>query len=184
MAIIGLSKPYYATYTANGTTVTYGTVTQMAKAVSLAIDLDGGDMQKLYADNGVAEAMSSFAGATLTVGIDELDLTTAAALFGITMTSNGPVNFSAKNDAPYVGFGAVVKKVKAGVVKWLAVVLPKVKFQIPNDAAETQGETISFQTPSLTATVMQDDTADEKWKIWKEFETETDAVSFISTTLS
>lgn len=66
---------------------------------------------------------------------------------------------------PYVGFGGIIKAKQGGVVKWIALVLTKVQFSNPGVTATTQGETIEWQTKSLSATVMRDDSTAHVWQM-------------------
>lgn len=188
MATVGLSKPYYATYTNSGSTVTYGTPAVLGKAVELSVELEGGDSNVLYADNAPAESVSTFAGGTLTITTDDLLLEPAAAILGMTVSDvttpeGDEIVFKADQTVPYVGFGAVVKKIQSNAPKWLAVVFPKVQFQNPGLSATTQDETIEWQTPELTANIMRDDTVDAVWQRWAMFDTEADAESYIKSKL-
>ena len=185
MANVGLSKPFYASYSVSGSTVTYGTPAALGKAVSASIELDSADPTVLYADNGPSESYSTFAGGTLNLTIDNLSLEAAGAILGITPTSSttpagSTMDFPADQNIPYVGFAVIAKKVVSGATKYLAIILPKVQFQMPNDTYETQGETITFNTPELSATIMRDDTASGIWKKYGEFATEADAVTWIN----
>ena len=190
MAVIGLSKPYYATYTNTSGTITYGTLTSLAKACEMNIELDDADDVILYADNGPAERAAGFTGGTLTLTIDELSITAAGAILGITpANSTSPsgtgntLTFGGTAAAPYLGFGIVVKKQVANTIKWMAVALKKVQFHMPNIEAVTQGEAIEFQTPELTATILRDDSSSQNWSAWGMFDTEADAVTWLSEAL-
>ena len=55
---------------------------------------------------------------------------------------------------------------------------------VPNDAATTQGETIEWQTPQLTGTIMRDDSAKHAWKREATFTTEAQAEAYIKARLS
>lgn len=188
MAYIGLSKPYYAAYSASGTTVTYSSGGSIAKAVSAGITIDGKDPTILYADNGPAESGASFGGGTLTIGVDKLDLTVAAALLGITApttnTTPTPAIFGADAVAPYVGVGFVVKSLEGGSTVWRAVILYKVQFKTPDFDWSTQGETIEFSTPELEAAILRDDTAAAKWGSMQDFTSESAAEAAVKTALS
>ena len=188
MAVIGLSKPYYATYTNTSGTITYGALTSLAKACEVTIDVDAADDVILYADNGPAEVASGFSGGTLTLTVDELSIAAAGAILGITPASSSTpsgstLTFGGNDAAPYLGFGIVVKKMVGGTVKWMAVALRKVKFRMPSLTATTQGETIEFQTPELTATILRDDSANADWCAWGQFDSEADAVTWLGTAL-
>lgn len=180
MANIGVSKPYYAIMNTNGG---YATAKVLGKATQVDLTLEGRDPVVLYADNGAAESASPFTGGTVTIGIDELDMAVAADIFGYSVpTGDAGLEFDADAVAPYVGLAFVTKKVKNGTLKWRLVVLYKCQFMLPEYSITTQGETVEFQTPSLDATVMRDDSS--KWQFWGDYDTEAAAVAAISTKLS
>ena len=83
MATIGLSKPYYAIYNANGTTVTYSEGGLIGKATEMTLELEGAEANILYADNGPAESDNQFAGGTLTLSTDDLLPTPMLAILGL-----------------------------------------------------------------------------------------------------
>ena len=91
--------------------------------------------------------------------------------------------FDADSMAPYMGLGFIVKKVHNSVIKWRLILLYKVQFKVPDFSIETQGETVSFQTPSLEATILRDDCVPAKWSMWQDFETEAAALTALQTAL-
>lgn len=179
MAVIGLSKPFVAKYNNDGNKVTYTGGTVLGKAISFSAELEEGDSNDLYGDNGVCETDKSFSGGTMTIGTDELTNESSALILGITPAEDGELVYDDDMTAPYLGFGCVVKKKHNNVFKWRAVVFPKIMFNIPAEAAETQGETIEWQTPELTASILRDDTEKHAWKRESTFETEAEAVAYI-----
>ena len=190
MATIGLSRPYYAKYANSGSTITYSGGALLGKAVELSMDLDSADSNILYADNGPAESDNQFAGGTLTITTDDLLPEAAAGILGLTlqsvtnsgvsMTSPQELVFNDAQEVPYVGFGAIIKKKKDGVIKWLGLVLPKVQFSNPGISAVTQGETIDWQTSELSATIMRDDTSAHTWCRYALLESEEDAEAYVT----
>lgn len=175
MATIGLSKPYYALYSESNGVVTYSEAAAIGKAVELSVELEGGDANVLYADNGPAESDNVFSGGTITLTTDDL---LAEPMMGILGIENTPISevsgvttegaswmiFDDRQSTPYVGFGAIMKKRQSNATKWVVIAFPKIQFQNPGDSAVTQGETVEWQTPELTATIMRDDTANHEWK--------------------
>ena len=195
MATIGLSKPYYAIYSALSGTVTYSTGGIMGKAIEANIEIETSEDNNLHADNAIAETDKTFTGGTLTLSTDELSQEVTKAMLGVTETpiteitgvTDEDVNELIWNDdqrTPYLGIGMIVKKMVGGVLKWRAVVLTKVMFNIPADAATTQGESIEWQTPELSGTIMRDDTAKHTWKTEATFTTEAQAEAYIKDKLS
>ena len=184
MANIGVSQPYYAVYANTNGTTTYTGLKKLGKAVSVDITTEGKDPEILNADNGPAEALTLFGGGTATMEIDELALDVAKDILGLrTPTGETGVIFDADSMAPYVGLGFIVKKVHNSVIKWRMILLYKCQFKVPDYSIETQGETVSFQTPSLEATILRDDCVPAKWSMWQDFETEAAALTALQTAL-
>lgn len=195
MAVIGLSKPYYGIYSVSGTTVSYADGAVMGKATEANIEIDTTEDNNLYADNAIAETDRSFAGGTLTLSTDDLSQEVAKAILGLTENTitgiEGVTDTSVKElvyddtqTTPYLGVGFIVKKKVGGAYKWRAVVLSKVMFSAPADAATTQGESIEWQVPDLSATIMRDDSETHIWKREATFTTEAQAEAYIKARLN
>lgn len=186
MAGIGLSKCIVAKYAVAGGVVTYSAAAILGKAVEFSTSLDTGDDNNLYADNAIAESDRTFAGGSLTISTDDLTQAGSALILGITPSSitvgTSTVSELVYDDnmvVPDLGYGTIVKKKVGGAYKYRAVILTKIKFNIPDEAATTQGETIEWQTPSITATIMRDDTANHAWKREATVDTEAEALAYI-----
>lgn len=190
MARIGLAKPYYAKYAANAGVVSYSDGGLIGKAVEAQIELEDTEAVVLYADNVAAESVASFSTGTLTLTVDELSVTTAGAILGITpvaVTSPAAGNtleFRSGQAIPYLGLGLIVNKVVSNVNVYMGLILNKIQFRIPAGDYTTMGETIEFQTPELEATIMKDDTANGVWQEWGEFSSFTAAENWVKTKLS
>lgn len=194
MATIGLSKPYYAIYAATGSTVTYTNGAVMGKATEANIEIETTEDNNLYGDNSIAEADRSFAGGTLTLSTTDLSQEVSKAILGlaeqeitgidgVTDTSVKELLYDDQQVTPYLGVGFIIKKKVNGLYKWRGVVLTKVMFSVPADAATTQGESIEWQTPELSATIMRDDTANHTWKREATFTSEAQAEAYIKARL-
>ena len=194
MATIGLSKPYYAIYAEAGGVVSYSDGAVMGKATEANISIETTEDNNLYGDNGLAETDRRFANGTLTLSTTDLSQEVSKAILGLTEQAitgiDGVTDTSVKelvyDDAqvtPYLGVGFIIKKKVNGAYKWRGVVLPKVMFSVPEDAATTQGESIEWQTPELTGTLMRDDSATHVWKKEATFTTEAQAEAYIKARL-
>ena len=194
MATIGLSKPYYAIYAEAGGVVSYSDGAVMGKATEANISIETTEDNNLYGDNGLAETDRRFANGTLTLSTTDLSQEVSKAILGLTEQAitgvDGVTDTSVKElvyddtqVTPYLGVGFIIKKKVNGVYKWRGVVLPKVMFSVPEDAATTQGESIEWQTPELTGTIMRDDSATHVWKKEATFTTEAQAEAYIKARL-
>lgn len=189
MPRIGLSKPYFAVYSNNGSTVTYSGGGLMGKYTRLNLTLEGGGNTKdFYADNGVDESGGSvFSGGTLAVTTNNLltEVSTVilgnstSEITGITGMTTEEASWEHSDDrsaAPFVGVGGIYKYKVNGAVRYRAVIFPKVKFTTPNVEATTQGTSIEWQTDQLEAAINRDDTQYHEWRrVSSLLETEADA---------
>ena len=194
MATIGLSKPYYAIYAEAGGVVSYSDGAVMGKATEANISIETTEDNNLYGDNGLAETDRRFVNGTLTLSTTDLSQEVSKAILGLTEQAitgiDGVTDTSVKElvyddtqVTPYLGVGFIIKKKVNGAYKWRGVVLPKVMFSVPEDAAITQGESIEWQTPELTGAIMRDDSATHVWKKEATFTTEAQAEAYIKARL-
>lgn len=195
MAIVGVSKLYYAKYAAEGGSVSYSGGGVMGKATQVDVEIETSEANELYADNAVAETDRQFSGGTLTVAPDELSQEVSKVILGLSEQAVGEVDgitdesvmelvYDDDQATPYLGVGFIIKKQVRGVTKWRAVMLTRVMFAVPKDAATTQKKTIEWQVPELTATIMRDESTKHAWKREATFTTELQAEAYIKNRLN
>ena len=195
MAIVGVCKPYYAKYSNSGSAVTYSGGGVMGKAVELSAEIEASDNNNLYADNAIAESEKTFSSGTLGLTTDDLEQAASkdilglkeesiTGIAGVTDTSVKELIYDDDQVTPYLGVGIIIKKIKNGVTKWRAIVFTKVQFAVPSDSATTQGETIEWQTPEISGTIMRDDTEKHAWKKEATFTSEAQAEAYIKARLN
>lgn len=170
----GFSKPYVAKYNNTGGVVSYSGAMLLARGVSVSLSLNTTDDNTFYADNIAAEvAAATFSDGTATLTVDGLLAAAEQFIMGtpeptILEVDGEQVKVTHYGDEmqiPYMGVGFLVRYQSAGVVTYAPVVLTKSRFQQPATEAETQGETVSWQTQELTAKLSRDDTARHDWKL-------------------
>ena len=181
----GFSLPYVALYAASGGTITYTSGQKLARGVSVSISVESGDDNKFYADNVAAETdAGKFTNGTLSLTVDGLLPATRKLIFGLPASTGGWTEYDDDIAVPYVGVGFIERHQSDGVVTYSPVVLAKCKFNIPEDAATTQEDSISWQTESLSATIMRADDANHVWKfLGDEQSTESAAEAALKTKL-
>ncbi len=191
MATIGLSRPYYAKYTNTDGTVSYSAGGIIGGAVEFSASIESGESNDLYADNAIAETDRSFGGGKITITTDDLTQESSTAILGIvtqeiTVGEETVTELLYDDDmqSPNLGFGIIIKKKKNGQDQFRAVIFTKIQFSIPEDAATTQGESIEWQTPTLEAVIMRDDTAKRCWKREATFPNEAQARAYIEQILN
>lgn len=171
--ITGYSMPKVAVYSYASNTVTYTGLTALARGVSVSMDVETSDSSDFYADNVLAESAGGrFTGGTVTLTVDGLKDAARKLIQGLPTETSLTVGtatvkvleYDDRQAAPYVGIGFVVRYMENGVTSYVPVVLTKCVFDVDTIEAETQGETIDFQTAELTATIARDDTANHTWR--------------------
>lgn len=185
MAQIGLKYPVFAPLTESGGSATYTNGVVLSKAISADVSITTAN-GKLYGDDDVAERDNRFVSGTITIGVTHLSSAVRALLLGHTLNE---VTIGASDDieevvskesdeGPYGGLGFYVPIQVNGVRKYRAIWFSKVKFSEPNEQMETKGETVNFQTPSLTGSIDRD--VNGIWKREIVVSTETDAVAWLN----
>lgn len=169
MANIGLKKLYIAKYGYDESSgeVSYSDGVRWLKAMNMNISGGGGDTDKLYGDDGVAETYQTMSEASIDLGVTEMPFEVYALMFGKEIekvklegeesTTVDVLSDGGDGDTPYLGLGVIVPKVVSGKRQYMAVVVKKVQFEWPDDDFETLGETVTWKTPSLSGTVMRED---------------------------
>ena len=165
MAGIGLKSFKYAKLNDDGKT--YGQVKTLSGAIECKVTLDLAEAT-LYSDDAVREQVSIFKSGTLTAGIDDDNDEIFAELLGKTVDEETGVVISNVNDVPiYVGFGHIVPKMVGGALKYKVEFFPKMKFKPFMTDAKTKGDSLEFTTPSVEATIFENDDGDwEKHKVY------------------
>lgn len=191
--ITGYSFPRVAKYTANEGVITYSDGMPLARGVNVSVNAESGDGVNFYADNVLAESAGGlFTGATATFTIDGLKEAARKLIMGLPEAgsvevdgkSYDVVEYDDRQKVPNLGCGFVVRYMENGNTTYSAVVLNKIQFNVDGISANTQEETIEFQTTELEATVMRDDSVHHGWrKMVEDLETEEEAVKIIDALL-
>ncbi|MEW6866857.1 major tail protein [Trueperella pyogenes] len=178
MATIGLDSLYYATITENDDgEETYATPERLAKAISAELSVEVAEAI-LYADDGPAEVVKEFQSGTLTLGVDDLTPTVAAALVGAVVDKNKVLVSASEDGGAPVAIGFRARKAD-GTYRYFW--LYKVRFAVPAASLNTKGDSIEFATPSIEGTILRRTKPDGSGKHpWKAEATEGDATKNIT----
>lgn len=191
MVTIGYSKPYVALYSGSGGKDTYTSGMSLGGGVSYSDSIEVADDNNFYADNRINETESGvFTSGEATITVNYLSAEAAKMCLGLTnQTAVGDVQWDNYDDdatPPDIGYGHVKKVMDNGNIQYIAFVLPRVKMALPNETAETQGETINWQTQELTATIMRSLNGKHAWRAVADtpFDTEDEAEAAVVAYLS
>lgn len=177
MAKIGVQNFLYGVLTeASDGTASYGVALKPGKAVSCNVSISSNDA-KLYADDSLAESDTSFQSGTVSIEVDNADVTTQATLLGHTVSGEEMIR-NANDVAPYVALGRIVTKMVGGAYQYKVEFLNKVKFSEPSQENTTKGESVEFGTTTLEGIVST--LANGDWSKTKTFDTITEARTYLN----
>jgi hypothetical protein len=182
MASMGLKYVAWAQMATEPTSSipTYGSGLVVGKAVSSNLAITNAEGE-LYANDSLAEYVSEFASAALTMEVDNITLANQATLYGATYSSD-EFQAEATDTAPYGGIGGYQVLIINNVKKYRAWFFPKAKAAIPDWGGTTKGSAISFGTQPMKLRVMKPNYG--PWYYLKEFTTEAAAQAYIDSKLS
>lgn len=175
MAYIGLRKPLVGKL--DVTTGKYEAGASCGRAIGVTVTPTYAE-GSLYGDDVLAESDKFFTKADLTLNTCEIPLKMNEILFGHkTDEEQKTIDYKADDECNYVGLGLIgVEKVK-GVRSYVATFICKAKFADPGTNWTTKGDSITYDTPSMTGTAEALD--DGTWKKDKVCATEAEAEKFI-----
>ena len=198
MAKIGLKYPVAAIILTepDGSAPTYDTGFVIGKAISANKSITSND-NPLYGDDAIAENDTSFSEGTIELGVtdfgtdteDTLDI--QAKLLGHTVVTEGDVGSEIKvikkkagDNAPYVGLGYYKTKKINNVQMYEATLLYKVKFQLPSEETQTKGQSIEWQTPTITGRITTLPNYNDAYEDTAIFSTEAACKTWLNTKLN
>ncbi len=155
MAKIGIKGLTYAPFSSGGagTTVVYSTGAVLADYMIKADLTEERSEVKFYADDHQIDAENGMTGVSLSLELSNLTDTLDKALLGNETGTGNELNVTDK-DAPFVGVGFIRKERFKGTVTYHGYWIYKVQFAKDTDSATTKGETLDFQTETLSGNAM------------------------------
>lgn len=161
MAFIGMRHVVAAKIATEtpGAALTYDAGMVVGKAIQGNLTWDRND-NPLYADDAIAENDNGATGGSIELVTDDLLDAVRAYLLGdeeitVGTSPNTTTEYESTDEpAPYVGFGYMRVRVKNGVTSYQAVWYHKAQFGETSENAQTKGQTIEWQTPTLTGHIM------------------------------
>ena len=185
MAIVGVSSSFIAKYNENDGTPNYTDGKKFARMTSIDNTVTTNE-EELFSDDCLEDADYSFSGGTLKVDVSDLEDGVVSDITGATaneITVDGEkvseIVYDDDRQETEFGFGFVVEKKNRGVFSYRAIVLPRIKFKLPDVKVTTRGKTLTFQTRSVEATVHRDHSEKHRWKREATFAKKESAVSYI-----
>lgn len=163
----GFSLPYVALYSASSNTVTYSSGQKLARGVSVTATPETTDDNNFYADNILAEsAAGEFTGGTINLTVDGLLAAAERMIMGLPAadTTTGFTHYGDDQQIPDVGIGFIARYQSGGVVSYTPIIFPRAAFNLIENNAETQEDSIDWQTQELTATIKRAEDANRNWK--------------------
>ena len=171
MPQFGLRGIKVAKYVNTSGTISYTNLQEVGKAMQANFELRRAE-GRLYAEDGLAEYMTSATGGTISLGVAYIKDAAQKLMFGLTektrsvtpaggsTTSVTGLAVSAKSEGVYVGIGFYCPAMKDGEKVYWCCRISKALFGPPSMSLQTKGENIVFNTPTTTGEMLMDDSDD------------------------
>lgn len=162
MAIIGLKNLVVAPLLTDDAVTgiaTYEEVMKFPGAISANINPNASN-ETLFADDGPFDTASTIGQISLELNVADLDLEQQAFLLGHTLTAEGVLIRKGADTPPWVAVG--FKSLKSNG-KYRYTWLAKGKFSLPEQNNETKGDSVNFQTPTISGSFVKRE-ADDEWE--------------------
>lgn len=130
---------------------TYGEAFRVAKAITLGLTPNVSEAQ-LYADDGLDESVSSLMGYDLSLNVNNLLPDVESKLLGKKLDAKGGIVTTGDDIAPAF---ALAWRAQQSDGKFEYRVIYKVKFAPSDENYQTKGDSVEFQTPTITGKVSQ-----------------------------
>lgn len=151
MAYFGATTPIIAKLTAD--TPTYEDGFECGEAMEITLEPQTSEAN-LYGNNRAVNSINRFRALNVTLGVTRLPKEAYEVMFGRTVGSTGGVTFKSTDVPNYVGMGFVTMEEVDGLTKYVPYWLYKVKFTPPSSGATSIGDSITFNSPSITGTAI------------------------------
>lgn len=161
MPLVGLKNINVAKITKDDAT---GTTYEAVRRIALAVQADikpSMSTESFYADDQIAETVNQLGDIAVDLELGHLSTEDQAFLLGSKVNSEGVLEFSATDQAPYVALGFESEK-SNGAIRY--VWLYKGKFSLPETSNKTKGDKPDFQTEKISG-VFSPRQSDGKWKV-------------------
>ena len=176
---VGLAGIYAAALDETGATPAYSDGFQVGAGMTVQIQPQYAE-GSVWGDNRRVKYKKKFKNANITLGTTSLPKACQTVMFGHSESEEDEtISNGQKDQAKYVGLGLYSSEEGEddATKKYVAVWLYKVKFEDPGEDCETEGENITYKTPSLTG--VADMLKTGEWRSKKEFDTEEEAIAWI-----
>ncbi len=133
----------------------------------------------VYGDNRRVKHKKKFKGANVTLGVTSLPIQAEEVMFGRVVSEEKRVVRNSGDQSRYIGLGLYAnEELEDSDEKiYAAVWLYKVKLEDPGDDFETEGENVTYKTPSLSG--VADALKSGDWCEKKRFNVEAEAIAWI-----
>jgi len=159
---IGLRDVYYALLNSDtvGVGVSYAAPVQIVGAITANINPNSSS-ETLFADDGPYESATALGEISLELNMADIPLAIQAVLLGHTAPVAGVMGRGGGDIPPFVALGFRSLKSNGN---YRYVWLLKGRFMVPEQNHNTKGESITFQTPTITGAFVRRD-FDDLWQL-------------------
>lgn len=170
MATFDLRGLRIAKYTPGNDSVTYSDWCEVGEEMTVNLELRSAE-GRLYARSSLSEYLRKITGGSISIGTKDISDDAQKIMFGaavnsIEVTPSGgskasvtEIEYGGDMDGSEVGLAFYAPDKINGVTKYTAVFVSRASFGPPSRTYQTQGDNITFQTPTTTGEFLKDHSA-------------------------
>jgi len=191
MAMIGMRHVVAAAFPDNfteGSAPTYSSGFDVGGAISANLTKTRNTNGALYYDDALGENDQGLISLGLELGVDDLTEAVLDKMGILKAVSTGSplvtTYYETSANPTALGIGYMRVRQKHNVVTYQAIWIYKMQFVMDSESAQTKGETIQWQTPTVNGTgfgLKIDSSDDLSFREIRTFETESDAAGYLDT---
>ena len=191
MAMIGMRHVVAAAFPdgfTEGSAPSYSSGFDVGGAISANLTKTRNTNGDLYYDDALGESDQGLIGINLELGVDDLTeevLDKMGILKAVTAGSPAVTTYYETSANPKaLGIGYMRVRRRKGVIKYQAIWIYKMQFTMDSEQAQTKGESIQWQTPTLNGTgfgLQIDSSNDLTFREIRVFDSVSDAASWLDT---
>ena len=179
-----------AKYVNTSGSISYTGGTSIGDAMSVDITMKYAE-GRLYAESTLAEYMRKITGGTISIAEKYIPENAQKLMFGsregsrtVSSKQIKGLKIGAKDESANVGVAFYCPDMVDGNLKYTCVFIPRCLFGLPSMSYQTQGENISFNTPTCTGEFMADHSSTQEMLETAVCDDEATAIAWVNAVLS
>lgn len=155
MAFVGMRYVVFAPIKTEveGQEIQYDPGVVVGEAINATVNITR-NTEDLYGSDRLIESDNSIVGGTVDMTVDDIEDDAKVVMLGMVKAQDGKTYHEEETATPYGGMGYIRVRRKKGKTTYQGNWMHKVQMAVATESAQTKGQSISWQTTSVTGKMM------------------------------